>query len=85
MARLNASAKRSVVTGFEQIIDRCDLERPNRILVVGGHENHRWHELCSNGMDDRKAVGSRHLHIEEHQVRLLLANQGDCLSSVSCF
>ena len=85
MAALERERKAILRDRLEQIVDRGDLERPDRILVVRGHEDHRWHPLCSNGLDDRKAVGSRHLHVEEHQVRLLLANEGDRLSSVSRF
>ena len=85
MARLNASAKRSFRDRLEQIVDGRHLERPDRILVVRGDEDHRRHALCSNSVDDPEAVGPRHLHVEEHQVRLLLADEGDRLPSVSRF
>src|SRR6185312_8240554 len=55
----------------------------DRVLVVRGHEDHRRHALCSNGVDDGKAVGAWHLHVEKHQIRFLLANEGDGLSPIS--
>src|SRR6478672_7099460 len=71
--------------GLEQIVERGDLECSDGVLVVSGHEDHRRHALCSNGVDDREAVGSRHLHVEKHQVRSLLPNQDDRFSPVSGF
>ena len=70
---------------FEKIVDRCDFERPDRILVVRGHKDNRRHALCSNGMDYRKAIGPRHLHIKKYEIRSLLTNKSDRLSSVSRF
>jgi hypothetical protein len=70
---------------FEEIIDRCDFERPERILVVRGHEDNRRHALCSNGMDHRKAIGPRHLHVKKYEIRFPLTNKSDRLSSVSRF
>src|SRR5262252_891940 len=67
------------------MVQSGDLECPDRILVVRGHEDHRRHALRPDGLNDGKAVGSGHLHVEKHQIRLLLANQDDRFSSVSCF
>jgi len=70
---------------FEEIVDRCDFECPNRILVVRGHEDDWRHALYSNGIDHRKAIGTWHLHVKKYEIRPLLANESDRLSSVSRF
>jgi hypothetical protein len=52
-------------------------------MIMGSYEDYWRHEFCPDGVDDCKAISARHLHIEERQVRILLANTGDCFSSVS--
>ena len=84
-ARSNARRKALLGDRLEQIVERGDLERADRILVVRGHEDHRRHALRSDRVDDREAVHPRHLHVEQHQVRRLLANDGDRLASVARF
>src|SRR5580692_1522895 len=70
---------------FEEIVDRCDFECPDRILVVRSHEDDRRHALYSNGMDHGKAIGPRHLHVKKYEIRSLLTNESGRLSSVSRF
>jgi hypothetical protein len=70
---------------FQEIVDRGDFKGPDGVLVVRGHEDERRHALCSDGVDDRKAISSWHLHVQEHKVRFFLANEGDCLPPVSRF
>jgi hypothetical protein len=70
---------------FEEIIDGCDFERAESILVVRGNEDDRRHALCSNGMDHREAVGPRHLYVKKYEIRFLITNKSDRLSSVSRF
>ena len=80
---LERERKASLGYRFEEIINRCDFKRPERILVVRGHEDDRRHALCSNGMDNREAIGPRHLHVKEHEIRFLLTNKSNRLASVS--
>jgi hypothetical protein len=55
---------------LEEIIERIDLEGPDRVTVVGRHEDHG-----GRGCQFRQQVESRgaaaQLHVEEHHIRLL--------------
>ena len=57
---------------LQQVVDRVDLERFDRVLIVRGHED----DVRSRGAAvehpprDLEARESRHLHVEKHQVGL---------------
>ena len=59
------------VEGLQQVIDGADLEGPQRILVISGHENSARHALGTNGFEDSKAVQPRHLDIKKKEMRLV--------------
>ena len=83
MGSLKRERKALLGYWFEEIIDRCDFERPDRILVVRGHEDDWGHALRSNGVNDRKSVSARHLDIEEDEVQLSFTNESNGLTSVA--
>ena len=56
---------------LQQVVDRVHLERAQRVLVVGGDEDDR--QVAPEQLEHLEAVELRHLHVEQHQVRLQLA------------
>ena len=52
---------------LQQVVHRVHLERAQRVLVVGGREDHR--HLTADQLQHLEAVQLRHLHVEEHQIR----------------
>ncbi len=68
---------------FEQVVHRRNLEGPDGVLVVRRDEDHRGHALCPDGVDHREAIDARHLHVEQHEIRLPVLNQRDRLAPVS--
>ena len=45
-----------------------DVERPQRVCVVGGHEDDERQVLRGERLEDLEAVDARHLDVEEHEV-----------------
>ncbi len=74
-----------VIDGLEQIIERAELERGNRVIVEGGDEDDGWHLIGADFRDHVEAVQLRHLHIQENQIGLVLAYRRDRLQSVLAF
>ena len=55
---------------LDQIVQRAGLKGPHRKRFVRGHEHHRRHPRHPAFAQDIEAVEPRHLHVEEHQIRL---------------
>ena len=70
---------------LQQVVDRVHLEGLQRVLVVGGDEHDRRHPIGADLLDDAKAVAHRHLHVEEHQIGMLMLNRADRLLAVGAF
>jgi hypothetical protein len=71
-----------LVYRLEQIVEGVHLERAKGVVVVCGHEDdHRLLCLSQRG-DDLEAVEIRHLDVEQHHVRGMLADGFDCLLAV---
>ena len=60
-----------------------DLERLDRVLVVGGDEDDQRHPVPAHLLDHLEAVGAGHLNVEEHQVRGEAADGVDGLAAVA--
>ena len=71
------------VERLQQVVERPDLERPQRVLIVGGDEDDERHALGADRLDHLEAVHLRHLHVEEHQVRRVIQDGGDGLLAVA--
>ena len=71
------------VERLEQVVERADLERAQRVLIVGGHEDHERHALAADGFDHLEAVHLRHLHVEEHEIRLVIDDRRDGFFAVA--
>ena len=67
---------------LQQVVEGVDLEGLEGVLVVGGHEDHRRHLLGADLLDHAEAVAGRHLHVEEHQIGLLVLDRVDRLLAV---
>ena len=50
--------------GLQQVVDGVHIERPHRVLVVRGHEDHHRHAVRADGVDNLEAVHAWHLDIE---------------------
>ena len=61
-----------VAERFEQIVDRVRVKGAQRVLVVGGDEDHLGHRhrrrRVDQGRENAEAVQLRHLHVEKHQL-----------------
>src|SRR6266568_1508764 len=62
--------KANVIDGFEQIIERAELERRDRVVVECRDEDHRRHLVCADFSYHIEAVQLRHLHVQKYKVRL---------------
>jgi hypothetical protein len=69
---------------LQQVVERLDVKRADRVLVVGGDEHGRRHPIDANRLDHLEAIHSRHLQIEKHQVRRRLANLIDRFFARGC-
>ena len=65
----------SVVKRLQEIVDRLDLERPQRVLVVGRDKHHGGPLLRSQFTQGVKTAATRHLHIEKREVRPFAPHQ----------
>ena len=69
---------------LQQIINRIHLERPNGVLVERSrkHDLGKRHLAVEQLLQHAESVEARHLHIEEHQVRLMRPDQLDSFDSI---
>ena len=61
--------KPGVVERLEQIVECSRFESPQRILVVGSHENSCARQILSQHFQHVEAIAFRHLHVEKQQIR----------------
>ena len=71
------------VERLEQVVERADLERLERVLIVRGDEDDERHPLAADRLDDLEAVHLRHLDVEEHEVRRVIVDRGDGFLAVA--
>ncbi len=67
-----------VVEGLDQIVDRREVERLERVVIVGGHEDRGRHLVEANGARHFDPGLAGHLYVKEYQVRLECLDRGDC-------
>src|SRR5262249_43679853 len=58
-----------VIERLQQIIERTGFKGTQRVLIVCGTEAHGWRQLAARHLEHVKAVASRHLHVQKHQIR----------------
>ena len=58
------------VERLQQVVERVDLEGPQRVLVVGRREDHHRDALRREGAYDAKPIHDGNLHVEEHELGL---------------
>ena len=68
---------------LEQVVERVHLERPQRVLVVGGDEDDRRHAFGADGLNHAERVEPGHLHVEEHEVWRVVLNRRHGLRAVA--
>src|SRR5215470_12223609 len=78
-------AKAFVTEGLQQVIQRVDGERPDRILIKSRDENDRRQMRGVERGQRLKAVELRHLNIEKDQIRLELFDGRDGFAPVAAF
>src|SRR3546814_1781281 len=54
---------------LHQIIDRMGIERLQRIIAIGGDEDEQRRFYFHQALDNGKSVETRHLYVEEHEIR----------------
>ena len=74
-----------VIEGLQQVIERPSLEGAQRVLVVRGHEDYRRQKVAAQLLEHVEAVAFGHLHIEEHEVGLRLADDRDRIKPAAAF
>jgi len=57
--------------GLQEVVHRPDLERGERVLGVGGHEDHARRGLAAQRLRELEAGRAGHLHVEEDEVGLV--------------
>ena len=72
------------VEWLQQVIHRIHFERPHCILIKRRRKNDLGQRqlLVEQFLDHAKAVQSRHLHVKENEVRIMLADQADRFQSI---
>ena len=70
---------------LQQVVERMDLERPERVLVEGGHEDHFRQARHAHSGQHPKAIHFRHLNVEKDEVGLVLFNRFDCRAPIAAF
>ena len=63
-----------VVDRFQQVVEGIRIKRPERKLVVGRDENNLGHVAARQATQYLETIHPRHLHVQEHEIRRLLAN-----------
>ena len=61
------------------------IEGPQGVLVVSGHEHHDRQVRIRDRFQHRKAVERRHLHVEKHEIRLQIVDEGHGFVAVASF
>src|SRR5207248_6832058 len=59
-----------LVDRLEEVIERLDVERADRVFVVRGDEDDHRHRLDPDLLDDVEAAEAGHLDVEEDEVGL---------------
>src|SRR4029077_6393625 len=62
---------------LQNVVNRVDLKGLHSILVIGGGKNdlRNGYLPVQQLLDHGKAIQSRHLHVQEHEVRRVLFNE----------
>ena len=73
-----------LVERLQDVVHGIYFESLNGVMIVGGGENDlRYRQLALDQFfDHAEAVEARHLHIEEHQIRLVLLDQRNGFEAV---
>ncbi len=79
------SASRDSSTGFIQIIDRLGFERLQRVVGIGRDEHEQRRLDLHQALDDREAVETGHLDVEEDKVGLVGLDGADRFAPVLAF
>ena len=69
--------------GLEDVVERVNLERRERVLVVRRHEHDCGHLRRSDLANHLEPVELRHLDVEEHEVRRQATNLIDGRTTVA--
>src|SRR5262249_51728754 len=83
MRFLQSSCKPGWNYGLEQIVECIYFKGLQRVLIISGGEND-FRDILQLAQQI-KSRHSRHLDIEEQQVGIMFADQGQRLVSVRCF
>src|SRR5580692_2604328 len=74
-----------IIKRLQQIIDGIQLERADRILVIGSYKNYSGHALRSYVANYIEPGAIRHLHIEQDKIRAVGKNRIDGLQAGIAF
>ncbi len=75
-------SKAVLIDRLHEIIDRLRIERPQGVLIIGGHEHEQRRLDVHQPLDDRETIEARHLHVEEDEVRLVGLDLADRFTAV---
>ena len=79
-ARSIAAAQPLGAERLQQVVDGVHLEGAQRVLIVGGDEDHG--DVAADQLEHLEAVELRHLHVEQQQIGLQLGHRLDRLEAV---
>jgi hypothetical protein len=72
-----------ILDGLQEVVERVRFERLQCVLVVRRDEHGQRHLRRGQGLQELEAVDTRHLHVEEHDVGLMLGDREERLASVA--
>ena len=76
------AGKPLLVDGLQQVVERARLEGVDREAVEGRHEHDHRHAFLRHARQHVEPRQTRHLDVEEHQVRRVLVDRGERLAAV---
>ena len=73
-----------LIERLQDVVHGVHFERLHRVLIVGRGKNDVRHLALAilQPLDDAEAVQPRHLHVQKHQVRIVLLDQGHGFQAV---
>src|ERR1700732_951964 len=80
---LDGGMKPKPIEWLQQIIQSACFERPNRMLIVSTAEDHDWHVLRRDTIQNLKAVGILHFDIEQQQIGFATPHCGNGLKRIT--
>src|SRR6266496_2207711 len=74
--------KSAAIEGLHKVVNCGYLKGSQRVLIVGGHEDHERHPGGRYRFQNIEAVNLRHLYIQKNEGWIMGTDRSHCLASV---